>query len=83
MMIKKICVVNSNDERVELDAKKIIINTNDGGELEIDFQGINKADLTFNAPRAQETDCCRLIEIYPGACNLVSLKVTSFKNKAI
>lgn len=82
-MIKKISVVDANDERVELNAKRIIFSTNDGGELEIDFGGINKADLTMNAPRNQQTEAARLIQIYPGACNLVSLKITPINGKPV
>lgn len=76
---KKITAINSKGERIELEVTQLIICSQDGGELEIDFTGFNNADLHILAPSNREKRCYRQIEIYPGASNQLAIKVKSIK----
>lgn len=80
-MIVKIFGVKDDGERVQLDFAQLLLVTHEREEIEINIeQGPQQEDFTLHARADCTKGLFRQIILYPGASNLVRVKLWSPKN---
>ena len=76
-MIDTIFGISASGERIPIDCEKLVLVSNDNVELEITFGGTHDTDLTLHAISDCQNKQFRQLTLYPGASNLVSIKLST------
>ncbi len=84
LVIEKLFGINASGERVELNFEKLVMVTKENIELQIDInKGVNKSDFSLYATHDSSNKQFKQITLYPGGCNLVSVKILTFTGEKI